>query len=142
MNQESEEFKATETKAEQGDAESQFSLGKMYYKGQGVPQDDVEALEWIRRAAQQGHAEAQSTLRQLAEQGHASAQYNLGWMYYTGVGVPENDIEAYAWFLLAKAKGNEYASGVIPDLEKRLTAGQREKGQARAAELQRLIGAK
>ena len=29
--------------AEQGDAAAQFNLGKMYRKGQGVPQDDAEA---------------------------------------------------------------------------------------------------
>jgi TPR repeat protein len=43
----------------QGDAEAQFNLGLLYVKGEGVPQDYVDAAEWYRRAAEQGHAGAQ-----------------------------------------------------------------------------------
>ncbi|MCH8098520.1 MAG: sel1 repeat family protein [Proteobacteria bacterium] len=38
--------------AEQGDAEAQFNLGLMYYKGRGVPQDYAEAVKWYRLAAE------------------------------------------------------------------------------------------
>ena len=44
--------------AEAGDAEAQFILGGMYVTGVGVPQDDVAAVAWYRRAAEQGHARA------------------------------------------------------------------------------------
>ena len=111
--------------AEQGHADAQFRLGWMYAKGQsGLPQDGVEAAKWYRKAA---------------EQGYAKAQYWLGHMYAEGEGVPKNFIESYAWFLLAKANGAEEASQMISLLEKHLTAEQMEKGQARAAELHRLI---
>ena len=40
--------------AEQGDAKAQSDLGFMYAKGQGVPQDDAEAVRWYRKAAEQG----------------------------------------------------------------------------------------
>ena len=83
----------------------------------------MEAVKWYRKAAEQGESEAQLL---------------LGGMYLEGEGVPKNDIEAYAWVLLAKANG-EKASEVISTLEKLLTAEQVEKGQARAAELHRLI---
>ena len=43
--------------------------GLMYDNGEGVPQDDAEAVRWYRLAA---------------EQGNASAQYNLGLMYANG----------------------------------------------------------
>ena len=57
--------------------------------------------------------------------------------------MPQDSVESYAWFLLAKAKGNEELFGkLIASLGKRRTAEQMEKGQARAAELHRLIGAK
>ena len=46
--------------AEQGDADAQSSLGYMYRKGQGVTQDDAEAVNWTRKAADQGNAEAQT----------------------------------------------------------------------------------
>ena len=51
--------------AELGDAGAQGNLGWMYATGEGVPQDDAEAVRWYRLAA---------------EQGYASAQYNLGFM--------------------------------------------------------------
>ena len=78
--------------AEQEYAASQYSLGVMYYNGEGVPQDYAEAFKWCRLAA---------------EQGYASAQRALGVMYDTGKGVPQNDIQAHMWFNLAGARGNE-----------------------------------
>ena len=145
--------------AEQGHAKAQSNLGWMYYYGNGVPKDKVEALKWHGKAAEQGHAIAEHDLGWMshnrdgvpkdyveavkrhgtAEQGHADAQYWLGGMYFEGEGVPKNFIESYAWFLLAKANGAEKASQMISLLEKHLTAEQMEKGQARAAELRRLI---
>ena len=65
--------------AEQGDADAQFSLGVMYRVGQGVPQDDAEAVKWYRKAAKQGHANAQN---------------HLGYLYDCGRPVPQDDAEA------------------------------------------------
>ena len=45
----------------------------MYANGEGVPEDDAEAVRWYRLAA---------------EQGLASAQLNLRFMYANGEGVP------------------------------------------------------
>ena len=140
--------------AEQGNDLAQNSLGGMYYFGKGVPQDYVEAAKWLQKADDQGHAFAQKKLVvmyakgrgvpqddvEAAEQRIAEAQDKLGMMYYEGQSVPQDDVEAYAWFLLAKANGIEKASEMISILEKRFTAKQMEKGQARAAELRRLYG--
>lgn len=41
----------------------------------------------------------------FAEQGHAVAQYNIGIMYYTGQGVPQNYAEAARWYHLAAEQG-------------------------------------
>ena len=77
----------TVTKAEQGDAYSQHSLGGMYDFGIGiVPQDYEEAIRWYRAAA---------------EQGYAKAQDSLGTMYYYGLGVPQDYIQAHMWYNLA-----------------------------------------
>jgi len=81
--------------AEQGDASAQFNLGWMYDKGEGVPQDDREAVRWYRRAA---------------EQGDAKAQNNLGVMYNNGEGVAQDYITAHVWFNIAAANGNTKAS--------------------------------
>jgi hypothetical protein len=61
-------------------------LGKMYYLGNGVPQNYVEAVKWYRKAAEQGHAESQLL---------------LGTMYFTGQGVAQDYVTAHMWFNLA-----------------------------------------
>ncbi|NIR59687.1 MAG: sel1 repeat family protein, partial [Gammaproteobacteria bacterium] len=57
--------------AEQGGAGAQYYLGAMYAAGQGVPQDATQAVEWYRKAAEQGHADALS---------------RLAWMFVNGSG--------------------------------------------------------
>ena len=58
-----------------------------------------------------GSLSAQSTdlkkLEQQASQGDAAAQTNLGSMYGSGQGVPQNYVQAHMWFNLAAAQGNE-----------------------------------
>ena len=87
----------------------------------------MEAVKWFQKAAEQGPAEA---------------QFNLGQMYHKGEGVSQDEVESYAWYLLAKVNGNRESSKVIPNVEERLTLEEIHTGQARAAELRRLIGAK
>ena len=50
--------------------------------------------------------EAVAELRAAAEQGDAVAQFNLGVMYATGEGVPQDDAEAARWYRLAAEQGN------------------------------------
>ena len=50
------EIDALRVRAEAGDAEAQNNLGVMYANGEGVPQDDAEAVRWYGLAAEQGHA--------------------------------------------------------------------------------------
>jgi TPR repeat protein len=116
--------------AEQGSVLARYNIGKMYYLGQGVPQDYVEAMKWSRLAADQGNSLAQHNLgvmyylgqgvlqdymeaakwfRLAAEQGNASAQNNLGKMYYLGQGVPQDNKEAAKWFRSAAEQGNAKA---------------------------------
>ena len=44
--------------AEQGDAKAQYNLGRMYYLGQGVPQDYVLAHMWWNLAGSNGQKKA------------------------------------------------------------------------------------
>ena len=48
-------------------------------------------------------------LRARAEQGDAYAQFDLGVMYDTGRGVPQDAAEAVRWYRLAAAQGDAYA---------------------------------
>jgi hypothetical protein len=43
-------------------------------------------------------------LRTQAEQGDADAQFNLGLMYTTGRGVPQDDVQAHMWFNLGASR--------------------------------------
>jgi len=113
--------------AEAGDVRAQVTLGRMYFEGDGVPQDDAEAARWWRLAADQGDRDAQFHIsfmyeygrgveKDLAEairwyqlgaaQGDALAQFNLGRMYYTGQGVMKDFAEAFRWWRLAAAGGD------------------------------------
>ena len=120
------EFERTLEEANAGDAVAQQILGVAYDDGQGVPEDDVEAVKWYRLAALQGVADAQYELgmmyyngtgvpqdyaeaakwfRLAAEQGIAKAQYTLGAMYANREGVPQDYAEAVKWFRLAAEQG-------------------------------------
>ena len=106
-------------RAEGGDARAAFVLGMRYARADENGRDDVEAVRWLRLAADQGLAEAQYNLgimyaggrgvprdagqaarwyRQAAEQGLAGAQYNLGAQYAVGDGVPRDEQRAATWF--------------------------------------------
>ena len=50
-------------------------------------------------------AEVVQWFRMAAEQGDAKAQFNLGNIYDTGEGVPENDTEAVRWYRMAAEQG-------------------------------------
>jgi len=143
------------TRAEAGDALAQSTLGSMYTSGEGVAQDDTEALRWYRLAADQGLAAAQAGLgymylngrvsgwipnytealrwyRLAADQGSAFAQVGMGFMYADGRGVPQDDLVAYVWSSLAVAQGYLDAQSIRDLVSERLTADQR-------AEAQRLV---
>ena len=138
--------------AEQGHASAQYNLGVMYATGEGVPEDDAEAVRWYRMAAEQSNASAQYNLgvmyytgegvpgddaeaarwyRMAAEQGYASAQYNLGLMYAIGTGVLKDATLAHMWLNIAGANGSEIAREWRDTIEDDMTATQ----IARATEL-------
>jgi TPR repeat protein len=48
-----------------GIAVAQFNLGGMYQDGLGVSQDDEEAVNWYRKAAEQGHKVAKLRLDKM-----------------------------------------------------------------------------
>lgn len=153
------EFVVTEMEAEKGDPKAKFEFGQMLLSakyGDGVAPQGYEddGHDWILIAAEEGYDEAQLWLIDCDEerslfwiweavkQGKAWAQFDLGVIYEEGKLVPKNFIESYAWHLLSQANENsETSEKEIANLEKRLTAEGIEKGQARAAELQRSFGA-
>jgi TPR repeat protein len=63
----------------------------MLDQGRGVDKDQTEAVNWYRKAADQGNAQAQN---------------NLGVSYENGWGVAQDYAEALSWFLKAALQGN------------------------------------
>jgi uncharacterized protein len=141
--------------AEQGNADGQYELGLMYFKGQGVPQDYKEAVKWYRLAAEQGVAQAQLLLgsvyylveqpgiphdyekaikwyRLAAEQGETFAQLLLGRIYYRGQGVPQDDVSAHMWLNLCGSNGYKDAVKNRDIIEKEMSKIQIEKAQEMA----------
>lgn len=111
----------------------EFNLGQMYETGTpGFPQDDRQAAEWYRRAAERNYPDAQTRLgfmyarghgvekdeikavrlfRQAAEQGNSNAQHSLGIMYATGsFGYKKDLILAYVLVGHAAADGNKFVT--------------------------------
>jgi len=117
----------------------------MYYFGHDVPKDALEALNYYRKAADQGVSFAQFNLglmyakgecvskdirkavkwfTKATEQGYANAQFNLGVAYHNGNGVSLDDIRSYAWYSLAASSDLDGAREKQDQLKKMLTPEQ------------------
>jgi len=57
-----EAFRIYETLAQQGHAGSQYNLGDCYERGIGTEKDFAKAVEWYRKAAEQGYEDAKESL--------------------------------------------------------------------------------
>jgi TPR repeat protein len=76
---------------------------------------------------------ALSACRRLADQGDAQGQTNLGVMYYSGQGVPQDYVQAYMWFNLSAAQGGTDADKQRDAVASKMTPSQIEKARALAA---------
>ena len=116
--------------ANQGDAYGQYSVGWLYDKGEGVPQDYGQAMHYYVLAANQGQPSAEADLADLyyyghgvavdyvtaahwyqlsANQGNAYAEYSIGWMYGAGQGMAQDMGEARIWMAKSAAQGRDDA---------------------------------
>jgi TPR repeat protein len=138
--------------AEQGNAEAQLIVGKMYMIGQGVPKDADQAMKWYRDAANQGNADAQfflgamyllpqrdiaeglKWLKLSAQQGMQDAQFLLGMAYLKGQNFTHDFVQAYMWLQLAAAQGGEFYQSQLNEAAKQMTREQIAQGKALAAE--------
>ena len=151
-----EAFSLFEQGANAGDSAAQMNLGYLFDHGLGVDQDRAKAAIWYRKAAESGVAQAQNNLGDLylrgegvardeseafswfqkaAQQGHTGARLMLGSMYAEGRGTAKNVQAAYEWISAAALQGDTRGSGILGDLEQRLTAEQVAQSKVRAARL-------
>ncbi|WP_306259709.1 hypothetical protein [Pararhizobium sp. IMCC21322] len=113
-------------KAVIGDPVAQFEIGSRYADGFGTTPNMPKAVEWYRRASDQGLAPAQYRLGSLlehgrgttknltaaadlykkaAEKGNTKAMYNLGVLHAQGTLGEPNFTEASKWFRMAANAG-------------------------------------
>jgi TPR repeat protein len=95
--------------ADRGDPDAQWQMGVRYHSGDGVAQNDKQAMLWFQLAA---------------EQGNVSAQSALGSYYWAGRGVPEDLSKAYMWSAIALAHGDEISKSRLEGLASRMTREQ------------------
>jgi TPR repeat protein len=71
------------------------------HNGKGVKQNDKKAVNWYRKAA---------------EQGVADGQVHLGNIYHKGKGVDQNNKEAVKWLRKAAEQGNAHGQNNLGTL--------------------------
>lgn len=131
--------------AERGDGFAQYSIGLMYFHGQGVPQDYAQALNWYKKSGEQGNAqalfsvgrmynsgmgvrrdyiEALKWFRKGAELGHGDSQAQLGVIYYVGMQISRDYIESLKWLNIAASLGVDLAPKYSDIVARRMTPEQ------------------
>lgn len=131
--------------AKAGDARSQYQLGMMYFKGEGVGVDNALAFKWLRQAADQdytpaliglaemyytgrgvahSHDEAARLYAMAAKSGNAEAQYALGALHIHGHGVEKDLVRAHMWLSLAGMRGLKFARMRRDEIEAMMTPEQ------------------
>jgi TPR repeat protein len=70
-------------KAEDGDAEIQFQVARLYDEGKLIPRDFTKALNWYAKSAKNSYREA---------------QFMMGYFYCRGIGVDHDLLIANDWF--------------------------------------------
>jgi serine/threonine-protein kinase len=130
---------ATVAAANRGDPAAQNQLGVKYAQGEdGLPRDDVKAVEWYRKAANQGLPKAQTNLGDMyffgrggleqsnldalswylkaAQQDWPDAQYRLGFMYEKGIGTGKDVAKAVQLYRSAAEHGYPEAQNLMGTL--------------------------
>jgi TPR repeat protein len=110
----------------ESDPDAQFTLGVLHARGQAVAQDaDTKAVQWLRKAAVQGHGQA---------------QLFLGVMVLSGRGVDQDDISGYAWIHLSAENGLEEAVEMRGQLQAEMEPSKRQEAQRLSERLLQVEG--
>ena len=107
--------------AEKGYDQAQFHAGNCYARGVGVGVNDKVAMEWFRKAADQGtctifppSSHLRSAIIRVCFSGHPSAAYNAGLRLYDGRGVQMDKMAAVEMFKKAAEAG--HTGGMVTSL--------------------------
>ncbi len=136
-----------------GDADAQFNLGQAYKLGRGVPVDLLQAEDWYRKAALQGHMQAEDNfglvqfqngnrqkampwIEKSAARGEPRAQYVLGTALFNGDLVAKDWVKAYALMTRASASGLPAASTSLAQMDRYIPVDRRQAGLAMARDME------
>ena len=86
----------------------------MYSNGRGVPQNDIGAVKWYTKAAEEGNPDAQCL---------------LGDSYYHGRGVLKDYVQAYMWYDLSSGDGSNEGHQNKESIAEKMTSTQIAKAQ-------------
>lgn len=125
--------------AQKGNAEAQLRLGELYAEGEGLEQDEEQAVFWFEQAAAQDDDEAQLALgihyqeslgdnvtalgwfEKSAEQGNADAQYHMGLLLLGEPGVTRQPARAWMFLSLSAEENVDEAADAKEVLELGMT---------------------
>jgi uncharacterized protein len=118
-----------------GDTESDYRIGLLYARGEGVVRSAPDAVTWYRRAAEAGHAEAQFQLGLIylhgancgavgldnwfaaaSQQNSDAAQQTLNMLFPHGIAVEKDLDVARRWIWAAAAAGKVEAQAVLGEI--------------------------
>ena len=80
------------------------------------------------------------SLKAAAEQGDANAQFYLGYMYHAGKGIPQDYVQAYAWYNTAATQGKESAKEYLETITKEMMTSTITKAQSPSREYWDIYG--
>ncbi|EDN70554.1 Sel1-like repeat [Beggiatoa sp. PS] len=118
--------------AEQGHIEAQFHLAQAYETGQGIAQNQKQAVYWYRQVAereitefeidhtqfdlnqrknetQENYEQRMTWYRQELKNIYAEAQFNLGYAYGSSEGISQDDKQAVDWYRKSAGNGHKRA---------------------------------
>jgi hypothetical protein len=142
----------TQQSAREGNPQAQFDLGMAHWQ-RG---EYLQAFQWLKAAAGQGHREAEYKLgmaylegngteqnyrlafeqfTHAAQQGNVEAQYRLGIFHRDGLATPANKETAYLWLNMAAARGQQDALHFRDKLTTTMTPEQIHRAQEASASL-------
>lgn len=136
-----------------GDADAQFNMGQAYKLGRGVPANLDTALDWYKKASDQGHLQAGDSyghllhyqgrvkdsipfLKQSSERGEPRSQYLYATELFNGVHAQKDWVRAYALMTRASSSGLGPASRSLAQMDRFIPLSQRQEGITLAGNLE------
>jgi uncharacterized protein len=131
-------LKAWKMASAEGDVESQYRIGLLYARGEGLVRSIPDAVSWFRQAADAGHIEAQYQLgliylngaihgpvtadawfQAASQHNNEVAQENLKVLFPNGIAVEKDLTEAMRWIWAAATAGKADAQAVLGEMYRR-----------------------